>query len=70
MEAKKYEVEMMKEGANRYFEKKEYDQAINIYGQAIEKDPENAILYANRAIGMNLKRLIHSSYMYNNSKHQ
>lgn len=51
MDMKKYEIEQMKEGANRYFEKKEYDQAINIYSQAIEKDPESAVLYSNRAIG-------------------
>ncbi len=53
MEAdKKYEVEQMKEGGNRYYEKKEYGQAVNIYGQAIERDPQNAVLYSNRAMGM------------------
>ncbi|XP_028031383.1 serine/threonine-protein phosphatase 5 [Bombyx mandarina] len=40
----------LKNEANEYFKKQNYDKAIELYSQAIEKNPNSAVLYANRSI--------------------
>lgn len=43
------EAERLKALGNELYERKEYEGAYHKYTLAIEKDPANAILYANRA---------------------
>ncbi|KAL4702772.1 hypothetical protein ACJJTC_002312 [Scirpophaga incertulas] len=40
----------LKNTANDYFKKQNYDTAIEYYTKAIEKNPNNAVLHANRSI--------------------
>jgi len=42
--------EQLKELANEHFKKQEYDKAIQLYTEAIEKDGQNATYYGNRSI--------------------
>ncbi|KAH3888973.1 hypothetical protein DPMN_013018 [Dreissena polymorpha] len=42
-------VESLKKKANAYFEKEQYNKAINLYNQAIMKAPDASMLYGNRA---------------------
>ncbi|XP_052744035.1 serine/threonine-protein phosphatase 5 [Bicyclus anynana] len=44
------EAENLKNEANEYFKKQNYDRAIEFYSKAIEKNPRNAVYYANRSI--------------------
>lgn len=41
--------EELKGKANEHFRRKEYREAIELYGLAIEKDPTNAVYYGNRS---------------------
>ncbi|KAH9409796.1 PREDICTED: serine/threonine-protein phosphatase 5-like [Rhagoletis zephyria] len=41
--------EELKSQANEHFRKKEYEDAIQLYTKAIDKDPKNHILYGNRS---------------------
>ncbi|XP_017768496.1 PREDICTED: serine/threonine-protein phosphatase 5 [Nicrophorus vespilloides] len=43
------EAEKIKNVANEYFKKQDYQEAINYYTQAIEINPRNAIYYGNRS---------------------
>lgn len=43
------EAERLKAIGNELYQRGEYEEAYRKYTQAIEKDPTNAILYANRA---------------------
>ncbi|XP_072929717.1 serine/threonine-protein phosphatase 5 [Epargyreus clarus] len=42
--------EKLKNEANDYFKKQNYNRAIELYTQAIEKNGKNAVFYANRSI--------------------
>ncbi|XP_068618908.1 serine/threonine-protein phosphatase 5 [Battus philenor] len=42
--------EELKNEANEYFNKQNYNEAIEFYTKAIEKNPNNAVFYANRSI--------------------
>ncbi|CAK1583856.1 unnamed protein product [Parnassius mnemosyne] len=42
--------EKLKNEANELFKKQHYDDAIELYSKAIEKNPNNAVYYANRSI--------------------
>lgn len=46
------EAERLKALGNELYQKGEYAAARHKYGQAIEKDPGNAVLYANRAAAL------------------
>ncbi|KAH7642321.1 serine/threonine-protein phosphatase 5 [Dermatophagoides farinae] len=48
-EFKDLTAEELKCKANEYFKRKEYEDAIELYSMAIEKDSNNAILYGNRS---------------------
>jgi stress-induced-phosphoprotein 1 len=39
----------LKNEGNQAFTAKDYDQAIALFSQAIEIDPDNAVLYSNRS---------------------
>ncbi|KAK9873705.1 hypothetical protein WA026_002062 [Henosepilachna vigintioctopunctata] len=46
----KYEIaENFKNQANEYFKKKDYDNAIEFYGKAIEANPDSSVYYGNRS---------------------
>ncbi|KPI92173.1 Serine/threonine-protein phosphatase 5 [Papilio xuthus] len=42
--------EKLKNEANEFFKKQNYDAAIELYTKAIEKNPNNAVFFANRSI--------------------
>lgn len=42
--------EKLKNEANEFFNKQDYYTAIDLYSKAIEKNPNNAVLYSNRSI--------------------
>ncbi|XP_075982644.1 protein phosphatase D3 [Anticarsia gemmatalis] len=42
--------EKLKNEANEYFKKQSYNNAIELYTKAIEKNPKNAVFFANRSI--------------------
>lgn len=46
------EAERLKALGNELYQSGEYEAARHKYTLAIEKDPENAVLYANRAAAM------------------
>lgn len=52
IERKKHMASTEKEKGNDFFKKKEYSSAIESYTKAIELDPTNAILPANRAMAL------------------
>jgi len=44
-----YQAEQLKEKGNVHFKREEYEDAITLYGQAIQKNSNNPLLYTNRA---------------------
>lgn len=46
----KEKAEQLKNQANDFFKAEKYGQAVDLYTQAIEMDPFNAVFYANRSI--------------------
>lgn len=43
------EAQYLKEKGNEWFKKRQFDKAVDLYSQAIECDPNEPIIYANRA---------------------
>jgi STIP1 homology and U-box containing protein 1 len=41
--------EQLKEKGNLHFKNGEYESAVTLYSQAIQKNPENPVLWTNRA---------------------
>ncbi|XP_077301275.1 protein phosphatase D3 [Arctopsyche grandis] len=46
----KEEAEKLKERANQLFKDQHYEEAVNVYSECINKDPNNAVYFANRSI--------------------
>lgn len=55
-------VEDYKKSGNDYLKKKEYIKAIRMYSEAIQIDPDNPILYLNRATALMKRKYLGDSY--------
>lgn len=44
------EAERLKDEANQFFKRQDYQEAVNLYSKAIDLSPESAVYYANRSI--------------------
>lgn len=42
-------VEVLKNKGNQFMKEEKYDEAVEMYTEAIEKDPQNHVLYSNRS---------------------
>ncbi len=51
------QVNALKDSGNKAFQAKQYDQAIDIFTQAIALDPKNHVLYSNRSAAKAGKRM-------------
>ncbi len=40
---------MLKNKGNQFMKEEKYDEAVEMYTEAIEKDPQNHVLYSNRS---------------------